>query len=73
MAIESVKIACQDLMDRAEEIIPETESIFGINVELHIPTMTDRSDSIPSLKVTVEAYPKRVAIEKILNIYEWDV
>lgn len=68
MAIETVKLACQDLMDRAEELIPNTEGITSIEVNLRIPTLTDSVSEIPELTVTTNAYPQRMTVEKIIDL-----
>ena len=42
MAIETLKLIGQELIDRAEELIPNTEGIKRIDVWTSIPTMSDR-------------------------------
>ena len=68
MAIKTVKIACQDLMDRADEIIPKGESITDIDVIMHIPSLTDDSECIPTISVQVDGYVSRIAFEKICEM-----
>ena len=68
MAIETVKIACQDLMDRVEEIIPKTEGITDIDVILHIPTLTDNRECLPTISVQIDGYASRIAAEKICEM-----
>jgi hypothetical protein len=65
MAIRSIRLACQDLIDRAEKIIPDINSIFNVEIVLSIPTLTDKIYDIPRLTVTTNAYPDRTLLEKV--------
>ena len=67
-AKEIVVLACQDIIDRVDEIIPDTEGVTSTIVELRIPTMTDcLDDSIPEVTITTTAYPKREVAYKIVE------
>ena len=68
MTIETIKIACQDLIDRAEELIPDVDCVTGINVVMKIPSLSDRVDCIPTVKVVTDCYTSRVAAEKIIDM-----
>ena len=70
MAIKTVNLACQDLMERAEELIPDTSGITSIEVNLRIPTQTDSLDSLPEVTVTTNAFPRIKTVEKIIDIFE---
>ena len=39
-AVQVLKLAGQELIDRAEELIPKTESINNIDVLIRIPSKT---------------------------------
>lgn len=68
MAIEMVKLMGQELIDRAEELIPNTEGIKDIDVWISIPTMSDSELCIPEIRVNTIAYPKRMALEKFMEL-----
>lgn len=61
MAIEMLKLMGQELIDRAEELIPSTEGIKDIDVWISIPMMSDGELCIPEIRVNTSAYPKRMA------------
>lgn len=68
MAIEMLKLMGQELIDRAEELIPNTEGIKDIDVWISIPTMSDSELCIPEIRVNTIAYPKRMALEKFMEL-----
>lgn len=68
MAIEMLKLMGQELIDRAEELIPNTEGIKDIDVWISIPTMSDSELCIPEIRVNTNAYPKRMALEKFMEL-----
>ena len=68
MAIETLKLIGQELIDRAEELIPNTEGIKSIDVWTSIPTMSDSELFIPEIRVNTSAYPKRITLEKFIKM-----
>lgn len=68
MAIEILKLMGQELIDRAEELIPSTEGIKDIDVWISIPTMSDSEMYIPEIRVNTSAYPKRMALKKFMEL-----
>lgn len=68
MAVEVAKIAGQELIDRAEELIPNTEGVKEINIWIRIPSLTDDAFTIPEIEVNTDVYPKRAAIDKIAKL-----
>lgn len=68
MAIEMLKLMGQELIDRAEELIPNTEGIKDIDVWISIPTMSDSELCIPEIRVNTIAYPKRMALKKFMEL-----
>ena len=68
MAIEILKLMGQELIDRAEELIPSTEGIKDIDVWISIPTMSDSDLCIPTIRVNTSAYPKRMALKKFMEL-----
>lgn len=68
MAIEMLKLMGQELIDRAEELIPNTEGIKDIDVWISIPTMSDSELCIPEIRVNTIAYPKRMVLEKFMEL-----
>lgn len=68
MAVEVAKIAGQELVDRAEELIPNTEGVKDIDIWIRIPSLSDDSFNIPEIQVSTNVYPKRTAVEKIVKL-----
>lgn len=68
MAIEMLKVIGQELIDRAEELIPNAEGIRNIDVWVSIPTMSDSELCIPEIRVNMSAYPNRMALEKFMEL-----
>jgi len=72
-ASKLIKLACQDLIDRSNEIIPNIEGMYKTTVTLIIPIETDATDIIaeaPTIKVEYESYSSRDVIKEIYNIGE---
>lgn len=69
MAIETVKLACQDLMEQAEELIPNTNNVKDIDIWIRIPSLSDDRFDIPEIQVSANVYPKRCAVEKIAKLF----
>jgi len=65
LAIASCKIAGEDLIERAEELISDTEDIRDIDIHIHIPSLSDDPYCVPELEVCTNVYPKRSRIEFI--------
>ena len=68
MVIETIKLACQDLIDRAEILIPQCDSVCSTRVTLTIPTLSDNSNDLPGIKVEVDALPNRTTFEKMYDL-----
>ena len=68
IAIEMLKLMGQELIDRAEELIPSTDGIKDIDVWISIPTMSDSEMYIPEIRVNTSAYPKRMALKKFMEL-----
>lgn len=62
------KLACQDVIDRIEELVPDTEGVISTEINIRIPTMTDRADSIPTYEIHTEVYPKMETAKKIVEV-----
>jgi hypothetical protein len=68
MVLKTIKIACNDLSERAEELIPDAEGITDIKVVLRIPALTDQADCVPAIHVETDCYVKRIAAEEIYKM-----
>ena len=68
MAVKVAQIAGQELMDRAEELIPDTEGVKDIDIWIRIPSLSCDSLDIPEIQVNTNVYPKRTAVEKIVKL-----
>lgn len=67
-AIAVCKMAGQELIDRAEELIVNTEAIKNIDIWINIPSETDDPMVVPEIQVTTSVYPKRETITKIVSM-----
>lgn len=67
-AIEVVKIAGQEIIDRAEELIVNTDGIKSIDIWIKIPSETDDPYIVPEIQVDTEVYPKREMLNKICEM-----
>lgn len=68
MAIAVCKIAGQELIDRADELIPNATNIKDIDIWINIPSLSDDAICIPEIQVNTNVYPRHVAIDKILKL-----
>lgn len=68
MAVETVKLAGQELIDRAEELIPNAMMVKNIDIWIHIPSATDDQFSVPEIEVQTDVYPSRVSLEKYIDL-----
>lgn len=70
MAVEVVKIVGQEIVDRAEELIPNAESFNDIDIRVCIKSLSEVDFRIPEIQVNTDAniYLKNEAIEKISNM-----
>ena len=66
--IEIIKIACQDVIDRVDDLVPKSDGLFNVDLVIHIPSITDEADSIPTIKLNTEGYTTKLATEKILEL-----
>lgn len=68
MAVAVAKIAGQELIDRADELIPKTEGVKNVNIRIRIPSLSDDAFDIPEIQVDTEVYPKKIAVDKIIQL-----
>lgn len=68
MTVETVKLAGQELIDRAEELIPNTTMVKNTDIWIRIPSFTDDQLNVPEIEVQTDVYPSRVALEKYVNL-----
>lgn len=66
-AVETVKMMAQDLLDRADELIPDAKKIKEVNIWLRIPTLTDDIDNLPEIQVNVDVYPSKQFVNVFLK------
>lgn len=66
-AVEAVKVFGQELVDRAEELVPEATRVKGLNIWIRIPSLSDNLNDIPEIEVSVDVFPKRDTIREFRN------
>lgn len=71
-AVAICKIAGEEMIERAEELIPNTEGVTQIDIRIWIPSMTDDPYLIPEIRVESDVYPRRLAMEKIAKVIHGD-
>lgn len=67
-AVATLKAFGEELINRAEELIPNAEKVKSINVWIKIPTLSDNMFDLPEMEVECEVYPSRVTLKKIMEI-----
>ena len=65
LAVSACKMAGEELIQRAEELILDTEGIKDIDIWIKIPSLSDDPCCVPEFNVTTNVYPKRVNIYKL--------
>ena len=67
-AVAALKAFGEELINRAEELIPNAQKVKSINVWIKIPTLSDNISDLPEMEVECEVYPSRVTIDKIIGM-----
>ena len=65
MAVSACKMAGEELIQRAEELILNTEGIKDIDIWIKIPSLSDDPCCVPEFNVATNVYPKRANIYKL--------
>lgn len=68
MAVKTVELAGQELIDRAEELIPNATNIRGIDIWIRIPSLSSDTFDVPEIEVQTDVYPSRVTFEKYVEL-----
>lgn len=68
-AVEAVRLAGQELMNRAEEFVPNAERVINMEIVIKIPTDTAVPE-FPSLEVRTEVAPSQMMLE-LTYLKEW--
>ena len=67
MAVKLLKMMGQDLIDRAEELIPDTEGVKDIDVWLRIPSLS-RDQELPEIQISTNIRSKAYTSNKIMKL-----
>lgn len=70
MAVKTVKLAGQELIDRAEEFIPNATNVKNIDIWISIPSLSSDTFDIPEIEIKTDVYPSRDAYEKYINLVQ---
>lgn len=65
MLVGAIKLAGQELIDRAEELVPDAVRVINTNIWIRIPSMSDMRE-FPTLEVTTEIAPRNDMLNKIM-------
>jgi hypothetical protein len=63
-AVEAIRLAGQELMNRAEEFVPNANRVINTEIVIRIPTDTGKIE-IPTLEVRTEVAPSQMMLEEI--------
>lgn len=67
--VEVLKIVGRELIERADELVPDAKYVTDTDICIHIPTDTDEL-AIPEINVTCSVLPVRATVEKIIDLYK---
>lgn len=65
-AVEAVKTMGQELIDRADELIPNAQRVSNINIWLRIPSLGETLE-MPEIEVEVDVLPSKIVINKMIK------
>lgn len=68
-AVEAIRMAGQELMNRAEEFVPNANRVINTEIVIRIPTDTAVPE-FPSLEVRTEVAPSQMMLEGT-DLKEW--
>lgn len=68
MAVKTVNLAGQELIDGAEELIPNSTNVKSIDIWIHIPSLESDTFNVPEIEIQTDVYPSRVALEKYIDL-----
>lgn len=68
MAVKTVKSMGQELIDRAEELIPNAANVKNIDIWIRIPSLSTDTFDVPEMEVQTDVYPSRVTFEKYVDL-----
>lgn len=68
MAVEALKLAGQELMERADSLIPNAQCVKAINVWVRIPSLSDNALDIPEVTVETDVLPTSFYLDKFLAL-----
>lgn len=67
-----MKIVGQELVDRADKLIPDTEGVKDIDIFIRIPSLSNDPSNIPGIipdiQVNTNVYPNQGLVEKIIKL-----
>lgn len=66
--VEVIKIVGRELMERANELVPDAEYVTDTDIHIRVPSYTDQIE-IPEISVTCNVFPAMASVEKIIDIY----
>ena len=68
-AVEAIRMAGQELINRAEEFVPDAERVINTEIVIRIPTNREVV-IMPTLEVRTEVAPSRIMLDKIFGTQE---
>lgn len=67
-AVAIARIAGQELVERAEELIPNTTDVKDVDIWIRIPSNNLDEFDVPEIQIHTNVYPKRESLQKIFEI-----
>lgn len=68
MAVEALKLAGEELINRADSLIPHAERIENVDIWIRIPSLTDNTLDVPTVEVTTDVAPTSFMLNKIISM-----
>ena len=68
MAVEALKLAGEELINRADSLIPNAERVEQINVWVRIPSLSDNALEMPTIEVETDVAPTSFMLDKFLSL-----
>lgn len=68
MAVSTMKLAGQELIDRAEELIPNATNVKNIDIWIRIPSLSCDTFDVPEIEVQTDVYPSSITLGKYVDL-----
>ena len=67
--VEVLKIVGRELIERADELVPDAKYVTDTDIRIHIPEYADKPQ-IPEISVTCNVFPTIATVQKIIDMHK---